>query len=375
MIAGVVPAGRNDGDPPSARSVMATTVFHRLNGARVAEPLAWSHAVLGHEVLGIGPTGRWLLSEAQDRSLELGNLRTEKSLDLLGGFESVVSPPTVAAFSSNGEWLVVARTDGVFLWRTGSRSAERTLGHDADVTQRLLACETPSPCGEIEAGAPPIDTLAVSDDGRFVVAHYEDGVSLIVDGEQRAFEPRPLGRGAGLRNDARLEGEIVFSANGNFLIETVGGPPFKVLVWPLNPEQDFANPIVSTDLRAQVVSVVAVGNVLATGNADGMVVFFDLSELDATRELEPRLTSSAHAGAVTIVSSAERVPSDSRILSLGERDGRLRIWPLKNVMDETAATAGGMLPYGNIPRLLPGVGLHRSGADEAPRACTRPESL
>lgn len=158
------------------------------------EPLGHTDVV---RCLAFDPTGRWLASGSNDRTVRIWDVATRRSVAVLRGH---TGPVTALGFAFAGRRLITTGPDGtVLLWDVSP--AQLAPPVDPRPPRAPIFRVAPEPRAGA-AGGELIKALAIADDGRKVVVGRQDGWLALLTGTEQALTRtawlplRPLAPGA-----------------------------------------------------------------------------------------------------------------------------------------------------------------------------------
>jgi len=279
------------------------------------------------DAVAISPDGRTLASSGDDGTVRLWNVTDPADPQPLGRPLTTASggPVFAVAFSPDGHTLASGNFDGtVRLWNVTDPAHPRPLG------QPLTIGQPPT-----SGNSNPVFAVAFSPDGHTLAIVSNDGTIRLWNVTNPA-DPQPLGRPltAGSFNPVNA---VAFSPDGHTLAS--GNSDGTIRLWnvthPAHP-QPLGQPLASgqtptmpslplTSGPGNIVNAVVFSpdsRILASGNGDGTVRLWNVTDPAHSRPLGQPLTSASNGNTVHAVAFS----ADGNTLANGNSDGTVRLW-------------------------------------------------
>ena len=199
-----------------------------------------------------------------------------------------------------------------------------------DLTSRLLNTENTSLPTPVAASAGFVNSVAFSPDGHTLASGDSDGTTQLWDVAQPA-QPSLLGQpltsapGAGQAGGPDSVVSVAFSPDGHTLAS--GDSDGTIQLWDVTDPAS-PRPLGSTLTSTAAVDIVALspdGHTLASGDSDGTIQLWDVTDPASPRPLGSTLTSTAAVDTVAL-------SPDGHTLASGDSDGTVQLW---NAADPT----------------------------------------
>jgi len=235
----------------------------------------------GQMIRTAGPEARIL---RWDRNRDTGTYTANGAYDAQA---PAVATVTATAWSPDGEFLIIGRSDGKLLRR-----------NQRDTT-------SDKPFGENHAAE--VTSIAVSRDGNTIVSGDGNGTVRLWDREGRSIGQPSKG------HDGRVA-SVAISSNGQMIVS--GGSDGKVLRW--NRQGSVVSPPLSTSYSTGTGETVAVspdGQIIVSGSERGMIRLWD-------GRGDPIRVFKAHETNISCLAFS----FDGEMIVSGANDGTVRLW-------------------------------------------------